>query len=107
MPWSLVCWLLIACSGSDKTTCEQAHDKLEACQSQIDAGAAKRGLRVPLSLSADCSGDDECLAECLAPASCGAIVILSTGSSTDPNEPPVDAPDAKTFFDCFQACIAK
>jgi hypothetical protein len=99
----LVCWLLVACGSASKTTCQQAHDKLEECQPQINAAATGRGLRVPLSISDDCSSD-RCFAACLAPASCGAIVTLSVGSSADPNEPPVEAPDAGTLLECFTAC---
>jgi len=103
--WSWACALLLACGGASKTTCQQANDKLRECQPQIDAAAATRGLRLPLSISEDCSaGDDECYAKCLAPASCAAIVVLSTGRSSDPNEPLVEAPDAGTLGDCFLAC---
>jgi hypothetical protein len=102
--WGWACWLLLDCGGASKTICQQAQDKLKECQPQIADAAARRGLRVPISISDDCSGDDACFAACLAPASCGAIVALSAGSSTDPNEPPLDAPDAGTFFNCFVAC---
>ena len=96
---------LLACGGTSKTTCEQANDKLRECQPQIDAAAAKRGYRIPLTISEDCSaGNDECFAACLAPASCAALVVLSTGRSSDPNEPPVEAPDAGTLSDCVIAC---
>jgi len=105
--WAWVFSLLLACGGGSKTTCQQAHDKLDQCQPQINAAAARRGLRVPLSLSDDCSGDDECVAACLAPAGCGAIVVLSAGSSTDPNDPRLDAPDAGTLFNCFSACTKR
>jgi len=98
--------LLVACGGESKTTCQQANDKLEECQPQVNAAAATHGLRIPLTLSEDCSSRLEaCIAKCLAPASCGAIVVLSAGQPMDPNEPPIDAPDAGTVGHCFFGCL--
>lgn len=92
----LVASFALAC-GEDETVCEEAADKLNAC----DVG---RSARLPLVISRDdCSGENECLAKCVASASCGAIKVGLQGGSTDPNEAPVSGGPA--FLGCIHACM--
>jgi hypothetical protein len=100
--WGLavvVASLAIGC-GEEQTVCERAADKLEECEAgRVEAQGY---MRLPLVISTDdCSGDNECLAKCVAPATCAEIVHGLKGGSTDPNEPPVSS----ALIGCVYACI--
>lgn len=90
----------MAC-GEEQSVCEAAEDKLKAC----DVGrvqAEQGGGRLPLAISTeDCSGRNECLAQCVTSATCAEIIVGVKGSSADPNEAPV----SRAFVACVYACV--
>ena len=91
--------LAVACGedGEDATVCEVAADKLNTCDVGSSAG-------FPLLISTeDCSGENECLARCVAAANCSSIKYGVQGGSTDPNSDPV--PGGPAFYGCIYACI--
>jgi hypothetical protein len=97
--WTLV--LILGCA--EDSVCEKAADKLEGCKVG-DAIAAQGYARVPLTVSReDCSEINECVARCVAAASCADIRSVVVGPSTDPNEPP--AQGAGKLFGCVAACV--
>jgi hypothetical protein len=90
----------LAAACAEQTVCEKAADKLEACE--VGRVEAQGYMRLPLVISTDdCSGENECLAKCVARASCAEIVHGLKGGSTDPNEPPV----SNELINCVFACI--
>jgi hypothetical protein len=94
----------ISCGGSAASACELAHEKLQECKVEIlrsdSIGASL--LPLVLDMSPDCSATNRCVAECVMPASCGAISYVIRGS-TDPNEPPPAG--AGTFQGCLYSCL--
>jgi hypothetical protein len=98
--------LLLMCStlacGEEQSVCEEAIDKLKACDvGRVEAEQGYVGLPLVISTD-DCSGRNECLAECVTSATCAEIINgVKGGSSTDPNEPPVP----RGFINCVYACI--
>jgi len=95
--------LMLGCD--EESVCEKAADKLEACKVG-DAVAAQGYARVPLTVSRDdCSETNECVARCVAPASCAEITGVVLGNSTDPNEPPVQG--VGELYGCVAACISE
>jgi hypothetical protein len=93
--------LLLGC-GED-SVCETAADKLQQCK--IGDAVAEQGFaRVPLAISRDdCTGTNECLARCVAPATCGELEFVVVGGSTDPNQPPVEG--GPKLYGCITACV--
>lgn len=96
----LLTWSTMAC-GEEQSICEEAADKLKACD--VGRAHAEQGfVRLPVAISTEeCSGQNECLAQCVASATCVEIISGVTGSSTDPNEPPV----SREFVACVYACM--
>lgn len=91
--------LLVGCE--EDSVCEVAADKLEWCKFS-DAAAEQGFARLPLTVARDdCTGLNQCVARCVAPASCGDIRALAFGSSTDPNSKPVSL----QLGNCILACI--
>jgi hypothetical protein len=99
-------WVVLLLAGAlacaEGSVCEQAADKLEACE--VGRVVAEQGYaRLPLAISRDdCSGTNECLAQCVSPASCEDITYALKGGSTDPNTPP--ASGGPQFLACVDAC---
>jgi hypothetical protein len=93
---------LAGACGDEQSVCEAAVDKLKACD--VGRVEAEQGYsRLPLISTDDCSGDNECLAGCVAPASCAELIYGIKGGSTDPNTPPV--PNGPKFVACVYACM--
>jgi hypothetical protein len=91
---------LAGACGEDQSACEAALDRLQACE--VGRSEARGSSSLPLISSEDCSGENECLARCVAKASCAALIYGVKGHSTDPNEPPV--PGGLELVACLDAC---
>ena len=96
----LLAGLMVACET--ESVCEEAVDKLEECNGGLPEGQPGFN-RLPLAISRDdCSGTNECLAKCVAPASCAELKYAVQGGSTDPNSPPVL--NGPKLLACLLAC---
>jgi hypothetical protein len=95
-----------ACGACTETVCEQAQSRIESCQPELDRARGTSGVNRQPRVSDDCSGKNECIARCLAPASCDAIASLSYGVNiTDPNSPPRSiGADFDQVWACVEAC---
>ena len=92
----LLTWSTTAC-GEEQSVCEEGADKLKAC----DVGRA-RAVRLPVVISTEtCSGQNECLAQCVTSSTCAEIISGIEGGSSDPNSPPV----SRDFVACVYTCI--
>ena len=102
--------VLLSCE--DETVCEKAADRLKYCHAmKRDEGPllGNSNSSVPVHMGTmllvapdDCSGLNECLGTCLAPATCADIEGIESGNSTDPNAPPFAInPELAA---CVQAC---
>ena len=97
----VVTMLVSACGGTAESVCKLAHEKLEECRVEAQPNTIG-AILVPLELTDDCTAQNRCAAECVMPASCGAISYVIRGS-TDPNEPPPAG--AGTFQGCLYSCL--
>lgn len=100
-----VCWTVaIAIGCSD--VCETAADKMDDCK--IEEEVKKQGYaRFPVVVSRDdCSGFNECAAECTEDATCASLQnVIVRGFYTDPSNPP--PPGAAKIYGCLRTCIEK
>jgi len=92
-----------ACGGSAESLCELAQEKLGDCRAEVEHAGTVGAILVPLEITDDCTVQNRCVAECVMPASCGAISYVVRGGSTDPNEPPPAG--AETFQGCLYSCL--
>jgi hypothetical protein len=96
----LLTWSTTAC-GDEQSVCEEAADKLKACD--VGRAQAEQGYaRLPITITTEhCSGQNQCLAQCVTSATCEEIIAGMVGGSSDPNSPPV----SMAFVGCVFACV--
>jgi hypothetical protein len=98
LAWLLVVAFLSACASP----CEEARDQLVDCRPVIQREkGAQTYLARPIAIDGECTGSNECQAECVNDASCEAIAWVTVGT-TDPNRSP--PPGAFALSRCLDAC---
>jgi hypothetical protein len=93
-----------ACGGAAESACKLGQDKLDDCKVQTPTHPDARGALVAfLATADDCTAQNDCVAECVIPAPCGAITFVAAGGGNDPNT--AIPAGAETFQRCLYACL--
>jgi hypothetical protein len=97
----VVVGLVVTLLGCGEKICDEAVDKLEACD--IPGQIAEQGYaRLPVAITReDCSGTNECFAKCVAPATCDELGYTFVYGGGDPNQPPATG----EVQACIMACV--
>jgi hypothetical protein len=97
-------WIVVSLAAcAEETVCERAADKLQACHIG-EKTFAKGYARIPLAIDRDhCSGQNECLAKCVDPASCSDLDYVLVSGVADPNLPPPTG--HAELLACISACM--
>lgn len=94
---------MLAGACESRNECDVAQEKRRDCNAQLatrDEVASYR--RLPLSVGDDCSGDNACVADCVAETTCQTLEWVMLGGQYDLNS--VIPKDAGRFSSCIQAC---